>query len=120
MLLQQPPPMPVHQYNAQDEAHLKIISVCHYVMGGFYLLGIGFVILHFVIVSMFFQRSEASAHTTTPTATAITVEATPSAPLVENSEGEIIQVEPTGMSPSELLALPPSATASPSPAAPGP
>jgi hypothetical protein len=29
MILQQPPPMLAHQINAQDEAHLKVISICH-------------------------------------------------------------------------------------------
>jgi len=82
----QPPPMPVHQMNAQDEAHLKVISVCHFVMGGLYLLGIGFVILHFMIMAMVFRMAEAESHKTPPPVVTV-------AP-----ETEVIPAEMTGES----------------------
>lgn len=94
MTLQQPPPMPVHQINAQDESHLKVISICHYVMAGFYLLGIGFVILHFILMSFVFRMAEAehSKATVAPVAPSI-VESSSLAP----TEGipEIQEISPT-------------------------
>jgi hypothetical protein len=77
MTMQQPPPMQVEQITAQDEAHLKLISVLHYVMGGLYLLGIGFLVIHFMIMSMVIRHSETGSHTTTELSTAV-VEVTPS------------------------------------------
>lgn len=50
--------MPVHRMNSQDDAHLKLISVLHFVMGGLYLLGIGFIILHFMIMSFVLRAAE--------------------------------------------------------------
>ncbi len=108
MILQQPPPMPVYQFNAQDEAHLKIISVCHYVMAGFYLLGIGFVILHFILMSFVFKMAEAEQSKATAASVPLIVESTSPAP-----SGEIPDGETSEGSPSELLTIPPSATAPP-------
>jgi hypothetical protein len=83
MILQQPPPMPVYQFNAQDESHLKVISVCHYVMAGFYLLGIGFVILHFMLMSFVFKMAEAEQNKATAAPTPLIVESTSPAPIGE-------------------------------------
>jgi hypothetical protein len=52
MTLSQPPPMPVRQINLEDESHLHLLSVFHFVMGGLYTLGIGFVALHFLFMRM--------------------------------------------------------------------
>ena len=69
--------MQVEQITAQDEAHLKLISVLHYVMGGLYLLGIGFLVIHFMIMSMVIRHSETRSHASTELSTAV-VEITPS------------------------------------------
>lgn len=100
--------MPVHQFNSQDEAHLKVISICHYVMGGFYLLGIGFVILHFMMMSFVFKMAEAEHTRTTAAPVPLILETTLSAPTEEIAEGET-----SAGSPSELLGIPPSAAAPP-------
>ena len=92
MTMQQPPPMPVRQINVQDETHLNLISVLHFVMGGLYLLGIGFLILHYMIMAMVLQMAEAESQTPP---------ASPSA---------VIAVSPTPATPEEaatLLASPP-------------
>lgn len=115
MILQQPPPLSAYQYNAQDEAHLKVISICHYVMAGFYLLGIGFVILHFMMMSFFFHMAEDQTFNTASTPGLVIVENTSPAPTEVIPEGET-----SSSSPSDLLGLPPSATAPPAASAPAP
>ena len=50
--------MPAYPMNAQDEAHLGLISVFHFVMGGLYLLGVGFLIMHFIIMNLVFHMAE--------------------------------------------------------------
>lgn len=95
--------MPVHPFNAQDEAHLKVISICHYVMAGFYVLGIGFVILHFMVMSFVFRIAEVEHSKTT--ATPPIVGTTSPAPTEEIPESET-----SAGSPSALLGIPPSAT----------
>jgi len=52
MTMHQPPPMPARQINLEDESHLNLLSVFHFVMGGLYTLGIGFVALHFLFMRM--------------------------------------------------------------------
>jgi hypothetical protein len=47
--------MLVTQTTLEDESHLNILAVFHYVIGGFCVLGIGFLILQFVMMSLFFQ-----------------------------------------------------------------
>lgn len=44
--------MPVRQMNLEDESHLHLLSVFHFVMGGIYTLGIGFVGMHFFFMRM--------------------------------------------------------------------
>lgn len=56
--MEQPPPMRSDFLNQQDESHLKVISICHYVLGGFCLLGLLFLIGHFVMVMFFFKMAE--------------------------------------------------------------
>ena len=108
MILQQPPPLSAYQYNAQDEAHLKVISICHYVMAGFYLLGIAFVIMHFMFMSFIFKMAEAEQNKTAATPGLLIADSTTPAPTEVIPEGET-----STSSPSELLGLPPSATAPP-------
>ncbi|MBG7607994.1 MAG: hypothetical protein IZT59_08220 [Verrucomicrobia bacterium] len=54
MNVQQPPPMPALQINLQDESHLNMLAIFHYVLGGLCLLGLGFIILHFLMMTFFF------------------------------------------------------------------
>ncbi len=108
MIMQQPPPMPVYRINAQDESHLKIISICHYVMAGFYLLGIAFVILHFMLMSFVFKMAEAEQNKASVVSAPLIVENTSPATNEGLPEGET-----SVGSPSELLGTPPSATAPP-------
>ncbi len=98
MILPQPPPLPAHQINAQDESHLKVISICHYAMAGFYLLGIGFVILHFLIMATVLRMVEGGTIKTTPT---------PEPIIVENA------VSPAPEKVPEMIEIPPPTTASP-------
>jgi hypothetical protein len=44
--------MPARQLNLEDESHLHLLSVFHFVMGGLCALGIGFIALHFFMMSM--------------------------------------------------------------------
>lgn len=98
MILPQPPPLPVYQINSQDESHLNTISICHFVMAGFYLLGIGFVIAHFMIMTMVFRMDKEGAINTTTS---------PGPVIVENSSS------PAPEEISDMLAIPPPATATP-------
>jgi len=45
--------MPARQINLEDESHLHLLSVFHFMMGGLYALGIGFVALHFLMMRLF-------------------------------------------------------------------
>jgi len=44
----QPPPIPT-----KDAEHLRIIAICHHVVAGLSLLGIGFLVLHYLMMKMF-------------------------------------------------------------------
>lgn len=90
--------MPVQQINAQDESHLNLISVLHFVMGGLYLLGIGFVILHFMIMSMVFSMVDAESHKTPgPPSTLITESPSSAAP---GEELILPEIPPAPMAPA--------------------
>ncbi len=106
MILQQPPPLPAYQIHSNDESHLKIISVCHYVMAGLYLLGIGFVIFHFMIMSWFMGMAETDYKKAASAPAPLIVENTPSVQTGEISEGET-----SSEGRSELLGIPAAATA---------
>jgi hypothetical protein len=112
MIMQQPPPMPVYRINAQDESHLKVISICHYVMAGFYLLGIAFVILHFMLMSFVFKMAEAEQNKASVVSAPLVAENT----SPETNE-ELPEDETSVGSPSELLGTPPSITPPPAAAA---
>lgn len=77
MTLNQPPPMPVHQINLEDESHLHLLSVFHFVMGGLYTLGIGFVAMHF-----FFMRMIMMMPQTPRASTSIGIPASPPPPVM--------------------------------------
>ena len=111
MILQQPPPLAAYQVNSQDESHLNIISICHYVMGGFYLLGIVFVIAHFMIMTMVFRMAEKEA-----IAQKQAIEAAAAAEAEARSKDDSSSTEPG--SPSELLGIPAPATAAPTASSP--
>jgi hypothetical protein len=65
MTFNQPPPMPARQLNLEDESHLHLLSVFHFVMGGLYALGIGFVALHFFIMRMMMKMPPEVVNTMT-------------------------------------------------------
>jgi hypothetical protein len=115
MILQQPPPLAAYQVNSQDESHLNIISICHYVMGGFYLLGIVFVIAHFMIMTMVFRMAEKEAIAQKQAIEAAAA-AEAQAKAEASSADDSSSTEPK--SPSELLGLPASASAAPTPSSP--
>lgn len=56
--LPQPPPIPSPRLTAEDESHLRLLSIFHYIMAGLYGLGIGFVALHFTLMVTFFSFAE--------------------------------------------------------------
>ncbi len=45
----------------RDESHLHLLSIFHYVMGGLYVLGVCFVILHFAMMAFVFGMAEKEA-----------------------------------------------------------
>lgn len=53
----QPPPMPVNQQTLADDSHMQTLSVLHYVLGGFGLLGIVFLIIHFAFMATIFTMA---------------------------------------------------------------
>jgi|694.fasta_scaffold32320_5 hypothetical protein len=57
--------MPARQLNLEDESHLHLLSVFHFVMGGLYALGIGFVALHFFIMRMMMKMPPEVVNTMT-------------------------------------------------------
>lgn len=57
--------MPVLQTNLQDESHLNLLSIFHYILGGFCVLGLGFIILHFVMMTFFFKMSSTTTASST-------------------------------------------------------
>jgi len=92
--------MPLHRMNAQDEAHLGLISVFHYVLAGLYLLGIGFVILHFMIMSMVFRMAEAESHKTPPAAIAVAPESPAAETPVEAAPPATLPAPPVTPTPN--------------------
>ncbi len=59
----QPPPFPYVPPPQQNDAeHLKLLSIFHYVFGGFAVLGIGFLVVHFFLMRMIFTRPEMFAN----------------------------------------------------------
>jgi len=107
MNVPQPPPMPVTQINLQDESHLNLLAVFHYVIGGLCLLGLGFLVLHFVMMTFFFGMAS-----TMPSSSAA-----PAPSVVVEAPGEVgTEVEPAASGTEELSATPTPPTTSPTPA----
>ncbi len=53
----QPPHFPAFEYQRQkNDDHLKLLAVFHFVIGGFAFLGIGFLILHFIVMQEIFTN----------------------------------------------------------------
>ncbi len=57
--------MPARQINLVGESHLHLLSVFHFVMGGFYSLGIGFIALHFFIMRVVMTMPPPLMHSST-------------------------------------------------------
>ena len=49
-----PPPLPA--IPSKDAEHLKLLSVFHYVFAGLSVLGLGFLVLHFMFMRMIFTN----------------------------------------------------------------
>jgi hypothetical protein len=77
MTMNQPPPMPARQLNLEDESHLHLLSVFHFVMGGLYTLGIGFIALHF-----FFMRIIMTMPQSPPASASPGISASPPPPVM--------------------------------------
>ncbi|RYD25984.1 MAG: hypothetical protein EOP87_23485 [Verrucomicrobiaceae bacterium] len=61
----QPPPFPQPVYYQadtllKDAEHVRLLSIFHFVFGGFALLGIGFLFAHFYFMRMIFDHAERS------------------------------------------------------------
>lgn len=96
--------MPVTQINLQDESHLNLLAVFHYVIGGLCLLGLGFLVLHFVMMTFFFGMAS-----TMPSSSAA-----PAPSVVVETPGEAGAEEATGTEEPPTIPIPP--TTSPTPA----
>ena len=84
--------MPPAQINAQDEAHLRLISVFHYVLAGLHFLGIGFIVIHFMIMKFAMEMAEkAPPPPPAPTVAVVgeTLAPVASAPAISTSPQEI-------------------------------
>ncbi|MCX6895836.1 MAG: hypothetical protein NTZ16_10140 [Verrucomicrobia bacterium] len=56
-----PPPFPnnpADRQNKQDDEQLQLLSVFHFVGAGLAVLGIGFLVLHYSLMQMFFNNPE--------------------------------------------------------------
>lgn len=69
--------MPARQLNLEDESHLHLLSVFHFVMGGLYTLGIGFIALHFLMMRLFMTMPQGPR-----ASTSIGIPATPPPPVM--------------------------------------
>lgn len=49
----QPPPIP-----SKDAEHLRILSICHYVVAGLSFLGIGFLVFHYLFMKTVFGNAK--------------------------------------------------------------
>lgn len=74
MNLPQPPPLPVTQTTLQDESHLNLLAVFHYVYCGLCLLGIGFLIVHFVMMTFVVRKADGAPSTSPPALTSTVIE----------------------------------------------
>jgi len=96
--------MPPNRINPEDESHLGILSVFHFVLGGLYLLGILFLVGHFMIMSMVFEMPGVMAPVVPP----------PPAPVVMETPVESAEAAPEVEAPGTVVPLAPVASA-PSP-----
>lgn len=91
MTAHQPPPIPAPSCSLADESHLNTLSVLHFVLGGFSLLGLGFIIIHFALMATVFASVPVS----------ITSSTTSAAPLTPSAPGIVETTSVTGS--TELL-----------------
>lgn len=55
----EPPPLPYFEnLRHKDDEHLKLLAVFHFILGGFSLLMIGFVVLHFLLMKQIFMSPD--------------------------------------------------------------
>ena len=83
--------MPLTQTTLQDESHLNLLAVFHYIFGGLCLLGIGFLIMHFMMMTFVFKMAAAAPSTSPPATTSMMIEAP--VELAEDQETEISAAE---------------------------
>ena len=100
--------MPVLQANLQDESHLHMLSVFHYVLGGLCVLGLGFIIMHFAVMSFAFGMASKTSSASIP--------ATPPAAIEAPGEMEIqtdavLETEEPAIEPVTVAPTPASAPA---------
>lgn len=51
---------------SRDSEHLRTLSICHYVVAGLSMFGIGFLLLHYMIVKTVFATPQIWKHTKEP------------------------------------------------------
>lgn len=103
MNIPQPPPMHVTQATLQDEAHLNLLAVFHYVLGGLCLLGIGFLILHFVMMTFFFNMASTMPPSSPAPAPLVVIETPVEATEeVETEASETGELTPTPITPAPV------------------
>lgn len=56
----QPPPLSPYSSGQRktDDGHLRTLKICHYVMAGLSVLGIGFIGMHYAFMNMIFSNPE--------------------------------------------------------------
>lgn len=69
-MLTQQPLIHLNQYQVlQDESHLRLLSIFHYVLAGLYGLGLGFLILHGIFMAAVFASGMTTTFSTPGTTT---------------------------------------------------
>ena len=53
-----PPPLPLDASQQRDADHIGLLSLFHFVLGALALLGIGFLIVHYLVMRMAFSHPE--------------------------------------------------------------
>lgn len=63
-----PPPLPplYRDQRLVDQEHLRLLAIFHYVVAGLAFVGIGFLVMHFMMMRMFFDNPEMWKNTPNP------------------------------------------------------
>ncbi|MDP4623939.1 MAG: hypothetical protein NWT08_02250 [Akkermansiaceae bacterium] len=72
--------MSVNQQTLEDESHMRTLSVLHFVLGGFSLLGMAFLLIHFAIMAAIFTMAPVK---TSSSPTVVSYSTTPEIEVVE-------------------------------------